>query len=1122
VKELAIHHIPAEDGHGPRVRVTYRERQGTQPQERTSEFPFRVTEDQHRLLQWYCEQYLRYPWGGFVTRAKEAEALMFRLGAELFESVFGNTGTLWLYGNIRNDLSATRIVVHANSPQGIAVPWELLRDPDRGDFGYLAVLAHAFVRSQSDLTFAPPVVEGGQTFNVLFVISRPLGVGDIPFQSEARPILELVRPHRDRVRVDVLRPPTLEQLTRVLGARPGYYHVMHFDGHGEWRSGTGEGVLFFEGEGGAPYREVSGNDLRLALAGQGVPIILLNACQSGMTRAEAVYPSLGSQLLQAGASGVLAMTYSIGVRAAVIFIARLYEALLNGDELGRAVSLARQALRTKPDRPSPIGDVPLQDWTVPVLFEASQVRISPPIASGMRLDPSLLSGAMPLAGQEIGCPEPPAFGFVGRDDLVLDLERAFRYETIVLLEGVAGTGKTQAAVGFARWLSETGGLSGPVFFFSFDRHLSLPTVVDQIGRVFEQIVKRDLNTTWELLNADQRQRVVADMLRRLPCILIWDNFEPVAGFPSSAPSEWSQEEQQELRAFLSDLRGGQTKVLLTSRRRESWLGPVYRRVDLGGLHLLEAQELAVRVLRRAGLDDGAVRTLPPYNELLRHLQGNPLAIQLVIPELARSRRPDRLLADLQAGESRLSEDNPTLGRERSLAASLAYYFDSLDSESRKQLGVIALFRESVDVTTLTRMSTTPESPAFIRTLRREDWVRVLEAAADRGLLRRRWTEVYSVHPALPWFIRGITGSPPPDDQEALESAYAAANAELWAPFANWVSTELSVKFMRLFEANLQHAFRLAQGHEMWAVATQLLQALSRIFQTEGRWSELERLVTDADANVSDASGEPIAGRTELWAAVMAQRQELALHYRDISTQKRILERLLSYYSVAGTDRNRAFALHQLGMACQVGGELDQADVYLSESLAIKERLEDRQGQAVTLQQLGVLAQQRGRLAEAQSLYSRCRRICDEIHDDEGVAVALLQLATVAQEQREWVEAERLASESLARFQAMGNPRGVSHCMQVLGAAADAVGNWQRAEQHYRDSLQFDEGTGDRHSKATTLYNLGQLNERQGRVEEALGWYTASRDTYASVGDRDLAARAQAALDRLLGGTGNSS
>ena len=50
------------------------------------------------------------------------------------------------------------------------------------------------------------------------VISRPAGPErDVPFQSVARPLMELFRPHGERIHLDVLRPPTFEQLARDPG-----------------------------------------------------------------------------------------------------------------------------------------------------------------------------------------------------------------------------------------------------------------------------------------------------------------------------------------------------------------------------------------------------------------------------------------------------------------------------------------------------------------------------------------------------------------------------------------------------------------------------------------------------------------------------------------------------------------------------------------------------------------------------------------------------------------------------------------------------------------------------------------------------------------------------------------
>ena len=48
-----------------RVRVSYRAQEGAQLQERETPFAFTVTDEQRRLIQWYLEEYLLYPWGVF-------------------------------------------------------------------------------------------------------------------------------------------------------------------------------------------------------------------------------------------------------------------------------------------------------------------------------------------------------------------------------------------------------------------------------------------------------------------------------------------------------------------------------------------------------------------------------------------------------------------------------------------------------------------------------------------------------------------------------------------------------------------------------------------------------------------------------------------------------------------------------------------------------------------------------------------------------------------------------------------------------------------------------------------------------------------------------------------------
>jgi tetratricopeptide (TPR) repeat protein len=1168
VKELIVQHVPATDGAPPKVRVSYRKDERSQAQVREGPFAFAVTDEQRHLLQWYLEESLGCPWGPYRARAAEAEALMQRLGVELFNAAFGAGDTRDLYVHVADDLSNTRFIVHADHPEGIALPWELIHDNRLGPHGDLARLAHAFVRSQPDLIFDPPAPAAGTTFNILIVICRPPRPDNkedpVAFQSVARPLLELFRPHRDRIRLDVLRPPTLEQLGRVLTDRPNFYHVLHFDGHGTFPQGGGpgrysgqagaQGRLLFEGEDGR-HREVTGEELGGVLAGKGVPVVLLNACQSGMTRPEATYPSVGNQLLKAGAAGVVAMAYSVYVQTAVRFMARLYERLIGGLELARAVALAREELRNHPQRSSPVGDIELRDWVTPVLLEAAPVRLVEKPPTELRLNPDLLHDEQARAGTEIDCPEAPAFGLVGRDSIMLELERAFQTETLVLLEGMAGVGKTEAAVGFARWRAETGALDGPVFFFRFEHHKPLAHVCDRVGQVFQKAIKQQLQAEWQLLDAEQRRAVALAVLKQVPCFLVWDNFEPVAGFPTGSPSDWTAEEQRELREFLSDLRGGRTKVLLTSRRDEPWLGNIYRRVELGGLRLIEAQELAVRVLKRAGLNAEQLRGLGDYNALLKYLRGNPLAVQVIVPELKR-RKPEDLLQALQAGEVKLAHDDPKQGRERSLAASLNYRLDALDPMVRQRLAVLALFQGFVVAGVLALMSKEADVSESLRGLKREDWVRVLNTATEIGFLQRIGGGYYTVHPALPWFFHDLQQEVFPDRLADLEQAFAtlygAYGHELSQLFKT--NTQLAMSLLRAEEDNLLFALRLARRHEEWGSVEGVLDGLNQLYTIQGRWLEWERHVSSVEAQCADEKGEPLAGREELWRAVLGYRSEIAYYQRDFDKLRSNALRLKDHYESVGDDSNRAASLHQLGMVAQerwrwdeaedwyrqslaieerIGYEngqaqtlhqlgniaylrrrWDEAEDWYRQSLAIKERIGDEHGQARTLHQLGMVVQARGRWDKAEDWYRQSLAIKERIGDEHGQALSLHQLGMVAQERRRWGEAEDLYRQCLAIAKRIGNEHGQASTLHQLGMVAQARGHWDEAEDWYRQSLAIKERIGDEHGQALSLHQLGMVAQERRRWDEAEDWYRQSLAIAKRIGDEHGQAQTLHQLGRV--------
>lgn len=671
------------------------------------------------------------------------------------------------------------------------------------------------------------------------------------------------------------------------------------------------------------------------------------------------------------------------------------------------------------------------------------------------------------------------------------------------------------AVGFGRWLRDTNGLGGPIFFFRFDRYLPLAQVCDRVGPTFNAEIRRQLGLDWHQLNPPQRRDVALQILRRVPCLMIWDNFETVRGSSEDAEGAWTDPERAELARFLSDLRGGATRVLITSRRDEDWLGPVYYPCDLRGLPLAEAQELALRVLRRAGLDQAEIRALPQYNDLLRYLRGNPLAIQVVVPELKRT-TPAALLAELQSGEATLGEDDPREGRERSLTASLSYRLDGLPAGHRERLGILALFQGFVVADNLAVISGQDGAPQPLAGLEREAWIEVLDSAADAGLLQRVGDGKYSVHPALPYFFQRLFREVFSDaagwPERAYTAAYAAYGAWLTRAFAR--NAEGAMALMRTEEANLLNALRIARRCARWDEVDGALYGLHRLFTTQGRWEEWERLLDAVAPEVTDDEGVPVVGAEYLWRALLARRSDLLLYRHDYAGAEAIYRRLMEHCEATGDDGNASVSAHQLGVIAQERREFDEAERWYRRGLAIDERIGDEHGQAISLLQLGMIAQERRKFDEAEQRYRQSLAIRERIGDEQGQASTLHQLGTIAHQHRRFDEAERWYRQSLAIKERIGDEHGQAITLHGLGMIAGQRRQFDEAERWYRQGLAIEERIGDEQGQAQTFHQLGIIAHERRAFGEAERWYRQSLAIEERIGNEHGQAQTLHQLGRI--------
>ena len=1090
----------------PTCQVTLRTNIATQETERFP-FTFNISQEDRGHIQWYLEDYRSYPYGAFQYRAKTIEKLMFDIGKTLFNEIFHNKedkaqDAIRFYNRLIENPTTYHIIVHSDSVAGWSLPWELLYDPV---YGYLVQKVAGFVRSHSDtqlnLKQKPISLKDTSKINILMIVSRPDGKEDpVPFQSMARPLLKIFQSHKERIHVDLLRPPTFEKLQRVLSEKPDFYHILHFDGHGEFSQSIRDnsntflseedfpGQLVFRKTGGGPDM-VSGAKLGQLLSEKGVPIVILNACQSGMSDPESLYPSVGGELIKTGALGVVAMAYSVYADTAVDFMKEVYESLINGKTLSRAVTVARNALAEQDKRDSPIGLIPLQDWIVPVLFQSGEVQLFPSSVKKLKLDLNITKGKPTDVGTEINLSGKPIYGFIGRDYDILNLEEAFENETIVLLKAMAGEGKSATAIGFARWWEATGALEGPIFFFSFESYINILKIYTCIGVVLKKEIKKVLNLEWDRLDFAKRRSAAIDILRKVPCFLIWDSLEPIAGFPRGTSSNWKKEEQEELKEFLKALNGGATKVILTSRKDEEWLDQCYKLVKLQGLNSLDSMKLAGRILKEAKINR---RTLKPYHKLLKYLQGNPLAIQVILPEIAHL-EPEALLAQLQTGEARLSEEDKNQDRQHSLTASLSFGLDKLDKLFLSRLGLLSLFQGFVREGFLTLVCDDKDAPKLLKGLKRENWLRMLDQATEMGLLQKVRTNSYRIHPALPWFFHGILHTVYEKDMKWLEKRFVTVCDDISRYLQEMLheDTETGIFFLHLEEQNLRYGIRLGVGYKMWDIIESAFLVMVNLLEKENRWSECEFLTEQVKEKATDRSDLPNRGAENLCVSLWYNLGRIAQEKRQFKKAEQWYKKSLVIEENQKNEYAQAHTLHQIGRIAQEKRQFKKAEELFSKSLTIEEELKDEYGQATTLHNLGRIAWQKRQFKKAEELFSKSLNIEEKLKDEYTQAITLHQLGLIAWQKRQFKKAEEWYKKSLAIAEKLKDELGGAHTLHNLGIIAQGRQQFDEAEQWYKKSLAITEKLKDEYTQETTLHQIGRIAQEKRQFKKAEQWYKKS-------------------------------
>ena len=198
-----------------------------------------------------------------------------------------------------------------------------------------------------------------------------------------------------------------------------------------------------------------------------------------------------------------------------------------------------------------------------------------------------------------------------------------------------------------------------------------------------------------------------------------------------------------------------------------------------------------------------------------------------------------------------------------------------------------------------------------------------------------------------------------------------------------------------------------------------------------------------------------------------------------------LKESLAIWQKIGDKQGEGFTLNNIAEISKIKGDYDKALEYLKQSLVIKQENNDKQAKSTALNNISVIHRAEGNYDKALDYLKQSLVIDQEVGDKRGEGTTLNNIAEIHGKRGDYNTALEYIKQSLAIVQEIGDKQMEGMALHNISHIYKAKGDCDTALDYLKQSLAIKQEIGDKTGLCATLFNMGHIHIENKEIQEAI-------------------------------------